>query len=600
MPPAANYRTGLAPYLALLLGAAPLLCGCGAGGDRAVRVMRLEQMRPRAAARGGVYLNEPLVLHFSSDVDVSSVTRESLVVRPVGELEPAKGRIEVVGERVRFMPELGVARDLSDGGLLPGTRYEVLVRGFPAPDGLRSTSGFPLAHSARCFFTTAELSTPRRQMFDDTTPASGAPLTLRTTRLGGADSLVLECAEPLDPLTLVDGEFVLRSLERPADPGVPLDPRLVWNSQERGARLVLRPRRQLAPGRYALPQRADLSVRDFGGNAVWFPRLGGGHTIEVYEEGEALAHLSESFLDTQRLSAVPVPGVDGAAAWTGDGRLTVRYPAAAGSGADGRVTLRGAEGRKDLHAVRLEVPEAEEVELLSAPGLVVLRSQGRMVVDGRLVRRSGTGNAMNPGRGLELTAFLGRAAELTELGNEPNWTVMVAGGDLIVRGEVLVEGPLLLVAGGRIVVTGRVRAQASQLWLVGRGGGSGLDVTASAVDLVIDPPYFNPLVESLTFGVLSVPLPFAGGALRWGEAEVEADPGHGRFEVLYLPADIDVRAPLETWGAVRSPRDLLSAPSLRLLLLLTVEPADPQSRKPMPWLPPVIDDVRLEWEPGRR
>jgi len=61
-----------------------------------------------------------------------------------------------------------------------------------------------------------------------------------------------------------------------------------------------------------------------------------------------------------------------------------------------------------------------------------------------------------------------------------------------------------------------------------------------------------------------------------------------------------VREPVESWGAVRSPRDLLSAPSLRLLLLLTVAPADPQSRKPVPWVPPVIDDVRLEWEPGRR
>jgi len=565
-----------------------------------VRVMRLEQMRPRAAAREGVYLNEPLVLHFSSHVDVTSVTRESLVVRPVGGFEPAKGRIEVVGDRVRFLPELGVARDLSDGGLLPGTRYEVLVRGFPAPDGLRAVGGYPLERSARFFFTTAELSEPRRQMFDDPTPASGAPLTLRTTRLDGAGSLLLDCDEPLDPLTLVDGDFVLRSLDRPAGPAVPLDPRLAWNSHERGARLELRPRRQLAPGSYVLQQRSELAVRDFGGNPVWLPRLGGGQSIEVYEEGEALAHLSESFLDTQRLSAVPVPGVDGAATWTGDGRLTVRYPAAAGTGAEGRVELRGAEGRKDLHAVRLEVPEAEEVELLSAPGLVLLRSQGRITVDGRLVRRSGTGNAMNPERGLELTAFLDRAAELTELGNEPNWTVIIAGGDLFVRGEILVEGPLLLVAGGRIVVTGRVRAQASQLWLVGRGGGSGLDATASAVDLVIDPPFFNPLVEPLTFGVLSVPLPSSGEALRWGEAEVEADPGKGRFQVLYLPADIDVREPVESWGAVRSPRDLLSAPSLRLLLLLTVEPADPQSRKPVPWVPPVIDDVRLEWEPGRR
>lgn len=562
--------------------------------------MRLDQLRPRPESRDGVYLNEPLVLHFSHAVDVASVTTASLVVQPVGGGPPAAGRIEVVGDRVRFQPHLGVARDLSDGGLLPGTAYEVVVRGFPAPDGLRSVDGLPLERSARVGFTTAALGGPPRQMFDDRTPGRGERLVLTTTRLASADSLLFDCAEPLDPSSLTDGEFSLRPLLGGNGGEVPLDPHLLENSHERGARLELRPRRRLAPGRYLLEAPPEVSVRDLGGNPVWVPGFPGEQVVEVEEGGEVRSRDVESFLEDARLSTIPVPGVDGAATWGDGGRVTIRYPAAAGDGSAGPVVLRGAEGRRDLHATRLEVPQGAEVELGSAPGLVVLRSQGRLSIAGRVTRSSGPGNAMNPERGATLTQFLARARELAELGGEPNWTVLVAGGDLFVPGELVVEGPLLLVAGGRIVVTGRVRAQEGQLWLLGRGGGSGLQAARGEAELVIDPPYLNPLAAPLTFGALSAPMPASGGVLRWIGAEVVGDARDGRLEVLFVPADADLSAPRERWGAVRSPRELLSAPALRLLILLSVEPPDPRSRRPPPWNPPLVDEVRLEWEPGRR
>jgi hypothetical protein len=437
-------------------------------------------------------------------------------------------------------------------------------------------------------------------MFDDRTPARGERLVLVTPRLRSADSLLFDCAEPLDPLSLVDGEFSLRPLGEGRGGEVPLDPWLRANSHEEGARLELRPRRRLAPGRYLLEAAGVALVRDLGGNPVWVPGFPGEQVVEVEESGEVRSRDGESFLDDARLSTIPVPGVDGAATWDDGGRVTVRYPAAAGTGAEGRVVLRGAEGRRDLHAARLDVPPGAEVELGSAPGLVVLRSQGRLSIEGRVTRASGPGNAMNPERGATLTEFLARARELAELGGEPNWTVLVAGGDLLVPGELLVDGPLLLVAGGRIVVTGRVRAQEGQLWLLGRGGGNGLQAARGEAELVIDPPFLNPLVEPLTFGALSAPMPATGGVLRWIGAEVVGDPRDGALEVLFVPADADLGAPRERWGAVRSPRDLLSAPALRLLVLLTVEPPDPQSRRPPPWNPPLVDEVRLEWEPGRR
>ena len=562
--------------------------------------MRLQQLRPRQEAREGVYLNEPIVLHFSRPVEVASVTAASLLVRPVGGGATAAGRIEVAGDRVRFLPELGVARDLSDGGLRPGTTYEVLVRGFPAPDGLRSVEGLPLERSVRIEFTTAPLTEPRRQMFEDRTPARGEPLLLAQRLLASADSLEFECAEPLDPLSLVDGEFTLRPLEGAAGGEVPLDPHLRSNSREGGARLELRPRRRLAPGRFLLQAPVGVSVRDFGGNPVWLPGLPAELVVEVVEGSEVRALDVESFLDDTRLSTIPVPGVDGAATWGEGGQLTVRYPAAAGTGSEGAVVLRGAEGRSDLHATRLEVPAGLAVELVSVPGLVVLRSQGAMTIEGSVRRGSGPGNAMNPQRGMTLTDFLAGARHLAELGSEPNWTVLIAGGDLRIPGELVVDGPLLLVAGGRLVVTGRVRAQEGQLWLLGRGGGSGLQVARGEAELVIDPPYLNPLAEPLTFAALSTPMPASGGVLRWIGAEVVGDSRGGRHEVLFVSADADLSGPRESWGAVSSPRDLLSAPALRLLVLLTVEPPDPRSRRPPPWSPPFVDEVRLEWEPGRR
>ena len=59
--------------------------------------------------------------------------------------------------------------------------------------------------------------------------------------------------------------------------------------------------------------------------------------------------------------------------------------------------------------------------------------------------------------------------------------MLVAGGVLVVDGEIDVSTPLLLVAGGRIRGTGAVRgAQPTQVFRLGEGGGSGL--TASIVD----------------------------------------------------------------------------------------------------------------------
>ena len=573
------------------------LAACSPTEADEVRFLRLEQFRPRPEARVGVFLNEPLVLHFSAPVDPSSITAESLSVRAEDSGRRAEGRFEVDGRRVTFAPKLGKARDLSDGGLRPGTRYEVLVRGFPAPDGVRSLEGWPLARSARFLVETAALTQPRGQMFEDRTPATGEPLRLEQRPYGGAESLRLSCAEALDPSTLVDGEFVLRALDDP-EQAIPLDPSLESNASTSGAVLELRPRRLLGPGVYTLSAPRGASVRDFGGNPVWLTGVPGAEQqLRVLEPGEeSLAGRTVTFLSDAMRSSLVLEEADGTAAWGSSGVISVRFPRAAGDGHDGRVLLDQAEPRADVHAVRLGLAAGRECQLLSEPGLVVLRSQGGMRIEGALRRRSGASEVVIDGSfgpGETLSRWLERFVE-----EDPNWTVMVAGGDLVIEGELDVEGPLLLVAGGRIRVTGRVRAQEDELWLLGEGGGGGLDPTKSAAPLVLDPPVVNPLVESLTYAVLSLHLPPEGGVARWLGAEVRAEARSGSYRVLYLPSDPPIGRPLEEWGAAESPKDLLEADRLRLLLLLTVDP--PLRVTGEAWNPPVIDEVRLSWEPAPR
>jgi diadenosine tetraphosphatase ApaH/serine/threonine PP2A family protein phosphatase len=571
-----------------------VLCACPAAEGEPVRFVHLTQMSPRPDRRVGVYLNEPLEFNFSADVDPSSVTMESILVRDVVSGAPASGYFEVTGRQVVFLPTLGRERDLSDGGLRPGTRYEILIRGFPVLDGLRSVEGWPLAASGLFHLETAQVTEPRGQMFEDNTPESGDPLYTAPGPYSGEESLLVRCDEPLDPSTLVDGEFVLIP-QRASDESIPLDLRLVSNSRDGGAELELRPRRLLAPGVYRLTTPVGTSIRDFSGNPVWYsPRPGQEPQVEISEQGEERPALDMTFLSDVMRSRHVVEDVDGTAHWNDSGLVTVRFPLSAGNGADGDVRLAGAESRRDVHATSMDLGAGEEAQLLSVPGLVVLRTQGKLRIDGTLRRRAGPAEDSIDGsydRGDGLSAWLGSAQVA-----DSNWTVLVAGGDLVVEGEIDVDGPLLLAAGGRIRVTGRLRAQHDELWLVGGGGSGSQNQPASSADLVLDPPYDNPLVGQLRYAVLSTYLPSSGGVVRWAEPEVHAEERGGTYEISYLPADLPVDRPLTEWGAVNSPRDLLEADRLRVLVILTVGPSTGRTR----WNPPVVDDVQLVWEPERR
>ncbi len=555
----------------------------------------------------GVFLNEALVFHFSAAVDPSSVTAESLAIREEGSEQAVRGVFEVEADHIRFLPALGRERDLSDGGFVPGQRYEVVLRGFPAPDGLRAADGRVLARSYSFGFETVVLTEPKGQMFDDRSPLMAEPLVAEDRRarsdelivqLGRGESIVMHCAEALDPSTLLDGQFVLRASEK-LELSIALDQRLLENSSEAGARLELKPRRRLAPGRYFLteslldPTTRGPGVRDFGGNEA---QLQGPVTVEVSDPSEGpgsadgrVEHI-ESFTSTDLSLPFVVPGVDGTATWLGDGRVTFRLPEAAGSGAEGPVELKGAMGAHDLHATSLRLARDDECGLLTAPGLVVLRAQKRMTIDGSLRRRSGEGEPITYQRGEPLSEWLARAHEANA-----SWTVLIAGGDLVIDGLIDVDGPLLLAAGGRIRVSGEVRAQSHQIWVVGEGGGPSLR-TASRAVLELDPPYENPLAEPMKLALVSGPMPPTGGVVRWIGKEVEALDRRGLARVRYMPEDFPMQAPLSEWGIVDDPSELLSTGALRLFIELEMGVADPSDVRDRVWDPPLVDEVRLFWE----
>jgi len=583
--------------LALSFGA----CGEGNGVEDVHFVV--DGVWPREGT--GVFLNEAIVVHFSDDVERTSVTNASFVVQRAEDGRPAQGRLLVDGPRVRFDPMIPRSRSLEDAGLFPGTRYEVVVRGYPHLDGVRSTRGVPLSATTQWTFATAQRTDPPTQLFDDRTPAFGASLTLFSKTVSPDEALQLECAEPLDPTTLEDDDFTLHLVtdEGPVEE-IPVWLRLLRNEHPAGAKagravIEVRPRKSLLSGTYLLRPNASLRLRDFAGNQVWLPPIPSsaqGFVVEVRErEGEpAMQSMALDFLDTSLCSPIGVPGADGTATWLGDGTVRLRIPAACGDGTRGEVALDGPVEETDLNSLRLDVQPDAETELTS-PGLIVLRSQGAMTIQGSLVRTGCAAAEFDDPRGLSVSQWLERARA-----EERAWTVLVAGGDLIVQGSLRMDGPVALVAGGRIRIVGEVEVPAGKLWLVGEGGGLSVDSHASRPRLRIDEPMTNPLAGPLHFAVLSAPLPPWGGVDHWLGADASGRDGVGGWRLAFLPEDIEMdgmHARADAFRPQTDPKLLPSGSGLRLLIEVYAAPSS--STSDQSWISPVVDSAELRWERTR-
>jgi hypothetical protein len=573
---------------------------------------RLLQIRPEN--RSGLYLNEKLVMHFSEALDPTSV--HGLSVRIVAEEgTPARGALELRDESLTFVPEPVLARDLSDGGYRPATRYLVKLAGFPRVEALRGRSGRPLESSLEWSFETVDVREPPSGIvFEDPSLGRGLPAIVARTRIAPGEPIELEGGEPIDPSTVEGRDFELRAKQRAGAAGEPLMARLVENYDKRAlhprgtTRLLLWPERLLEPGTYYLVQHQTSSLRDFGRNPV---RVFGPKAVPGPVEIEVVAadgspsgsSYTEQFIDPSRRSIEAVPDTDGTAHWERTGRCSVRWPAAAGSGRDGAVALGEDEARRDLQATRLVLAQGAACRLHGETGTTVLRAQGAIRISGTLVREGSAGpvEAMPPlvPRAGEprvdpphesLSQWLGRAAE-----SESDLTVLIAGGDLVVDGRIRTAGTLLLAAGGRIRVQHGDSLYAGRLVALGDGASSlsylspqGAGARNADVALLhLDEPLVNPLVAPLSFAVRSAPIPERGSAARWHPfPEVGAYPGAGRASVLY-------QGECQGDPLVEDPVQLGDCPTLRLLVRLEVRP-DPGA----PWDPPWVDYVELAWEPS--
>ena len=350
----------------------------------------------------------------------------------------------------------------------------------------------------------------------------------------------------------------------------------------------------------------DLRLADFSGNPVSIPSE---RHFGIYIESESPSSVlfRESFIDRQRRLPIRIEGIDGTAFWGESGRLEVRYPRAAGSGIDGDL-LCGSSGeprsdsRRDVNATDIRVG-AEGLKLSSNPGTCILRSQGLVRIEGSLHRETGAKIEpmrwqMDEERRL-LSDWLATAKE-----RDTNWTVIVAGGDLIIDGSVVTDTPLLLVAGGMIriapdaeVRSARVPGESNEeLYFLGEGGGRGVKLREAY--LALDPPKYNQLVRPMSFGVLSKQIPQDDGPIQWRPAvEVISTPAgraSGKLTVSYVrdvptlsfdpakatlfsdPSRIETPGPVHFYVRI----DLPKAP-------------DSDARGLSPWSPPFLDEIIL-------
>jgi hypothetical protein len=597
-----------------------------------------------------VLLNEDLVFYFSREIDRASATRASLQIRSGG--EEARGSLLVDGEKVRFVPAPVLAADLSDGGYRPDTEYTVSIAGFPDLDGLRGIHGEPLSRSRTWkFHTVAANATRSGFVFEDRQPDKFGvlrmvpPLTVPQDEyfLGPQDAIYLACDKPIDPSTLHDDDFELRSPNKDLPP-VTVRARLIenqtmsaprprppearssssspaqWVRERRAGLIELTPKETPATGSWSLfilPAHREHSfcLRDFSGQPVVWQSSPRPLPVRVGAQPRRETSLSLDFLDRRMRSPVEVPGADGTAYWSENGRVEVRYPAAAGSGADDDVILGVEESRADVQATRIQLPAQRTCAWKKSSGLAVLRSQGKISIAGKLERRveSDSGSHASADHVLErwqnandvrkketdaagqtLSEWLAAAAS-----EDLEWTVLIAGGDLVIEGELDVNTPLILCAGGVVRVSGAVHGERGKVFRLGEGGGLSIDPPAAPAPsfIKLDPPIGrNPLRVPLRLAVMSQPIPETGRVSQWwqpetgGSRDSDQRKYSGSWSVRYLRESSPTSEIGSELEAFDSPLAFDRPTALQLRIDLIVQPGEA-------WDPPFVDFVHLKWDP---
>ena len=122
----------------------------------------------------GIPLNQPLIFTFSTLIDPSSITPDTL--RVVGVQGPFFETTVVDGNLVALLPRVPNFDDYSDAGFAPATVYSVDLAVFPAPATIRTPSGKPLLDAEGYQFTTVPTPAfiePRRPFNHGLPPSAG-------------------------------------------------------------------------------------------------------------------------------------------------------------------------------------------------------------------------------------------------------------------------------------------------------------------------------------------------------------------------------------------------------------------------------------------
>ncbi len=603
------------------------------------------------AQRRDVALNEELYFHFSDPLDRASINDGTVQITDLGGHAVRGEFLTRDPRMVVFVPELPTASDLRNGGFRPATHYQVTLAGFPRVDGIRATGGEILSQSLVFWFETASEEEDETLFFGFAGSHARLELDPKAhgllREMGTLDPVRLVVEAGVDPSTLVASDFELwhllprgayqdsESIQRRR---IDVDVQIVENQRDRAV-IELLPRTD-APGVWA-PLEAGQYFLICGlvrSNRMSLRTLGGGLVLEASWELRVRERLGKLFIDfseTDRLFSGRPEGSDATARWGGpDSGVSIRFPRSAGDGRMGNLafgtrdpvhddhpewrirqstsgglahneesgTIHIDSRGLDIHAERLSISDGTTVHLEDEGGVCILRSQGPIVIRGELKRTTGAGrlpetsgrNRVRPSLELEesmdldpadhaaLSGWLERAKAADE-----DLTILIAGCELEVYGQIDVEGTLILIAGGEVRLPGSIISPLC--WQTKNSTHVPMKEGLRILPLALDPPETNPLKAPLIYSVQSRIFGPPGGVSAWGSANTDGSVGTGARRVSFFGQRLRGGV-LERIGLVNSLTSLQDCQEIGFRVDLEIGPAEGE-----PWQPPRLDSLELSW-----
>jgi hypothetical protein len=483
-----------------------------------------------------------------------------------------------------FTPRLASKADLSDGGLRPNRKYRVVLDGFPRSSGLRSIHGRVLTATRRSSFTTAR---QYEAFFTDNTPTRGpvirpdADLHRVVTGFGLEQAVVLD---PMGKLSLLADEPIrpdtvssenLAGAETAASSGFELD--------AVRARIEIDVKAALDPDSLAILRLSDR-IADLGGHGLEGPFSRSLYLVTESSSPSASPTIVEDFLYAKDQLQEEPSGVQAAtAAWAGNGRLAVSFPAIAASPTEGSRVATGEGLPLEIHATRLTIPSASTTVIAAG---AYWTSQMGLSVHGELDVKGD----VDDGAPSVKAGFAG-----------PQALVLAAGGDLVVTGSIRSRGPIVLAAGGAVRLAKSARIAAARLLVVSPSApelSGDLPVERQVARTPLADALLVKLDEPLTFRATSPWYRTSVPLVKFGPAQWFGDAGIGRVRLQFRSARSLVSNPSELDTSTLTPwmdrsEELPTSDRIQFRVELEL-PAGPKER---PARLPFLDRVTI---PARR